>query len=161
MSLPATPGNDTVSVVYKAGPNCKYKVGTRVIPLSGYNAWGEYMKVTEDSILTEVPNEVDDFTACQFVVNGLTAYVLISKLYNFEAGEWGLQTAAGSTVGRAVIQIAKLKGINLINLVRREAQAEELRAMGATVVVYDGENDQEAEEKIRSLTQSKGVAFGK
>lgn len=161
LSFPAVPGNDTISIVYKAGPNTKYPEGTRVIPMTSYGAFGEYMKAHEKTILVDVPESVDNYSGCQFVVNGLTSYVMITKLHDFKEGEWALQTAAGSTVGRAIIQIAKEKGINLINVVRREAQVEELKALGAEhVVVYNGENDKEADEKIKSITGGKGVQIG-
>lgn len=119
------------------------------------------MKVSEDAILTTVPDEVDDLAASQFVVNGLTAYAMITRLHDFKEGEWALQTASGSTVGRAIIQIAKEKGINLISIVRREAQVEELTALGGNVIVYDGKNDKEVEEKIQTITGGRGVALGK
>ena len=45
-------------------------------------------------------------------------------------GEWLLQSAAGSVLGRQVIQMAKHFGIRTINVVRREAQKEELLQLG-------------------------------
>lgn len=147
--------------MYKAGPNTKYAEGTRVIPIIRYGAFGEYVKVHEKFILIDVPDSVDNYNGSQFIVNGLTSYILIDKLHKFKEGEWALQTAAGSTVGRAIIQIAKLRGINLINVVRREAQIEELKALGAEhVIVYNGENDKEVEEQVQTITGGKGIKVG-
>ncbi len=41
-------------------------------------------------------------------------------------GEWLLQTAAGSTLGRMLITLAKLRGVRTLNIVRRKAQAKDL-----------------------------------
>lgn len=49
-------------------------------------------------------------------------------------GAWLLQTAAGSTLGRMLIALAKLRGVRTINVVRRGAQAQDLLASGAPVV---------------------------
>ena len=49
-------------------------------------------------------------------------------------GAWLLQTAAGSTLGRMLIALAKLRGVRTINVVRRGAQAKDLLANGAPVV---------------------------
>ena len=46
-----------------------------------------------------------------------------------EKGQWLLQTAAGSTLGRIVLQIAKLRGFKTINVVRRKDQVNELIAL--------------------------------
>ncbi len=46
-------------------------------------------------------------------------------------GEWLLQTAAGSTLGRMLITLAKLRGVRTLNVVRRKAQAKDLLDNGA------------------------------
>jgi NADPH:quinone reductase-like Zn-dependent oxidoreductase len=64
-------------------------------------------------------------------------------LHQFAAlrpGDWVLQNAATSAVGRAVIEIAHQRGWKTLNVVRRAAAAEELRALGADAVVVDDED---------------------
>jgi NADPH:quinone reductase-like Zn-dependent oxidoreductase len=51
-----------------------------------------------------------------------------------------LQNAATSAVGRAVIEIARHRGWKTLNVVRRAAAAEELRALGADAVVVNDED---------------------
>ena len=50
------------------------------------------------------------------------------------SGEYLLQTQAGGSLGRMVIQVAKSRGIRTINIVRRKALADELKALGADEV---------------------------
>ena len=45
-------------------------------------------------------------------------------------GEFLLQSAAGSVLGRQIIQFAKHYGIRTINVVRREEQKKELLDLG-------------------------------
>lgn len=48
-------------------------------------------------------------------------------------GEYLLQTAAGSTIGRQIIAVAKLRGVKTINVIRRKEQAQELLDIGCAL----------------------------
>lgn len=111
--------------------------------------------------MTAVPDEIDDLSASQFFVNGLTAHQLITSVVPIKEGEWTLQTAAASVVGRIAIQIAKAKGVKLINIVRRQEQVEELKALGADhVLVYSEGNEESLKKEISDITGGKGVRYG-
>ena len=58
-----------------------------------------------------------------------TAYGFLEVLQVPE-GKWLLQAAAGSTLGRLLIALAKARGVRTINLVRRRAQVHELLDLG-------------------------------
>ncbi len=45
-------------------------------------------------------------------------------------GKYLLQSAAGSTLGRMLIALAKHRGVRTINVVRRRAQVQELLDIG-------------------------------
>lgn len=45
-------------------------------------------------------------------------------------GQWLLQTAANSTIGRQLIQIARDYGIRTINIIRQSAHKAELEQLG-------------------------------
>ena len=55
-------------------------------------------------------------------------------------GDWVLQNAANSAVGRAVIQIARSRGIRTVNVVRREDAIADLKEIGADIVLVDGDD---------------------
>ena len=59
----------------------------------------------------------------------MTAHGLID-VGQVPKGEYLIQTAAGSTLGKMITSLAKHKGINIIDVVRRSAQKEELLSMG-------------------------------
>src|SRR5581483_49264 len=73
-------------------------------------------------------------------------------------GSWLVQNAAGSALGRMVIRLGKQAGFHTINLVRRRALADELRALGADAVLVPGEDDVPA--RVVELTGGRGAPYG-
>src|SRR5207245_3568195 len=66
---------------------------------------------------------------------------------DLKPGDWVVQNAANSGVGRSVVAIAKARGLKTINLVRRAELIPELQAAGGDLVVVD---DDSALDKIRT-----------
>ena len=79
---------------------------------------------------------MSDQAAAQLIANPVTAWVMLEEELNLKPGDWVLQTAAGSTLGRLVIQLARLRGYRTINLVRRREQVDDLLASGADAVCH-------------------------
>jgi NADPH:quinone reductase-like Zn-dependent oxidoreductase len=153
--LPATPGLEGMGEVAAVGEGVKnFRPGQRVIPLGVPGTWQEYLPVPEAQLLP-VPDAVGDRTAAQFVVNPLTAWVMTAEELALRPGEWLLQTAAGSTLGRVVLQIAALRGFKTINVVRRREQVEELKALGADEVVCTA--DEDLVERVKEITGDAGA----
>ncbi|GAA3124645.1 zinc-binding dehydrogenase [Streptomyces rameus] len=107
-------------------------------PVTG--TWQEYL-VAETHRLLPVPDRLSDSSACQLAVNPLTALLLVTRELGVRPGEWLLQTAAGSTVGRLVIQLARHLGIRTVNVVRRRDAVEETEALGGDEVICTGDED--------------------
>ncbi|EFJ08916.1 hypothetical protein SELMODRAFT_428449 [Selaginella moellendorffii] len=157
----STPGSEGYGIVHAIGDGVtKVKPGQRVVPFvwesaieSGDGSWQEYVCVRE-SMLTLVPDSVSNEVAAQFVLNPWTAVGLMRDLHVPE-GDFMLQTAAGSMLGRLVIQLAKHKGIKIINVVRREEQKEELKALGADEVICSTTEDVVA--RVKEITSNKLV----
>jgi NADPH:quinone reductase len=74
-----------------------------------------------------------------------------------QSGDWLLQTAAGSTLGQMVIQLAKLHGIKTINVVRRQAQVAEIKALGGDEVISTDTDD--VVKEVQRITGGKGVKY--
>lgn len=139
--LPAFPGYEGVGVVDAAGPGLlgRLLLGRRAAVLSAEGgAWSEYVVVPARQaapVSTRIPVE----QAAMFFVNPVTAYCLTREVLKVPAGEWLLQTAAGSAVGRMILRLARRYGFRTINVVRRAELAEELRSLNADeVIVADG-----------------------
>jgi NADPH:quinone reductase len=153
--LPATPGLEGMGEVAALGEGVKnLRVGQRVIPLGVAGTWQEYL-LAESTQLIPVPDSISDQTAAQFIVNPLTAWIMTTEELQLQPGEWLLQTAAGSTLGRVVLQLAALRGFKTINVVRRREQVEELKALGADEVICT--TDEDLVERVKEITGRTGL----
>ncbi|MCP9493606.1 MAG: zinc-dependent alcohol dehydrogenase family protein [Pyrinomonadaceae bacterium MAG19_C2-C3] len=153
--LPATPGLEAMGEVVEAGADVrKLHTGQRVIPLRVIGTWQEFI-VADEAQCLPVPDAVSDNTAAQFVVNPLTAWIMTIEELKMKPGEWLLQTAAGSTLGRIVLQIARLHNFKTINVVRRREQIAELKALGATQVIATDTED--IATRVKEITGKDGV----
>src|SRR5205823_12339185 len=100
--------------------------------------WREAVAV-KASELVPIPPEIEPEQAAMLKINPLTAWRLLHDYVDLARGDWLIQNAANSAVGRAVIQIAHELGFKTINVVRREELIDELRVEGGDVVLVDHE----------------------
>ena len=80
-------------------------------------------------------------------INPPTASHLLDQASDLQAGDWVVQNAANSGVGRSVIPIAKARGLKTINVVRRPELIPELEAIGGDLVIVDEDG---ALDKVRA-----------
>ncbi|KAG0556385.1 hypothetical protein KC19_11G049700 [Ceratodon purpureus] len=156
-------GSEGFGIVHEVGEGVtKLHKGQRVIPVTapgsnkGNGSFQKYVAIDADFVLP-VPGYMSDEVAAQFVVNPWTAYSLL-KLLEVPKGEYIIQSAAGSTLGKIVICLAKHYGIKTINIVRRSSQIAELKALGADEVICSAEEDVGA--KLKEITGGKGAWGG-
>ena len=110
--LPATPGYEAAGTIDAIGPDVTaWQVGQRVIPLGVEGTWQEAVIASEKALMA-TPEGLPDPIACQMLANPLTAHLLLFDILDAKAGDWVVQTAAGSTLGQLMIQLAKLNGID-------------------------------------------------
>jgi NADPH:quinone reductase-like Zn-dependent oxidoreductase len=137
--LPATPGAEAVGRVVAAGAGVTTVVeGDRVLLLSREN-WVQQRKVKEDQAL-KLPVDADILQLAMLKVNPATALCMLRDYVSLAPGDWVIQDAANSGVGASLIAIAKADGIKTVNVVRRPELVEPLTALGADVVVVDGDD---------------------
>lgn len=155
-SLPGSPGLEGVGVVDALGAGVTTLArGQRVISLAGVpGTWAEQLVIPADRALP-VPDAVSDQVAAQVLVNPVTAWAMLHDELALGEGDWVLQTAASSTLGHLVVQLAKRRGIRTINVVRRRAQVEALLDLGADAVVCT--EDESLVERVQAITGGKGV----
>ncbi len=137
--LPATPGAEGVGRVAAAGSAVSHvRPGARVLLLSREN-WTEQRKVKAEQVL-KLPEAVDVLQLAMLKVNPATALLMLREYVELTPGDWVIQDAANSGVGANLIRLAKSGGIKTVNVVRREALIEPMRAIGADIVVLDGDD---------------------
>lgn len=139
-SLPATPGFEGVGVIDAVGGGWLAKLrglkpGRRVAVLNGRGGnWAEMVTLSARQVVP-VPDDLPDEQVAAFFVNPATAIVMTRHVLQVGRGNWLLQTAAGSALGRMVIRLGKQAGFKTINVVRRKEMAGELKQLGADEVV--------------------------
>jgi len=77
-----------------------------------------------------IPEGVSDEAAAALPLNYLTALALLEKTTKLAAGAKVLVHGAGGGVGRALLELARLQGLNAYGLASSE-RADELKALGA------------------------------
>jgi NADPH:quinone reductase-like Zn-dependent oxidoreductase len=153
--LPASPGIEGVGIVEAVGPGVEDPiVGTRVIFIATWSTWREQTVCPVDK-LVPVPDGLDDQTAATSYINPLTAWALTRSGHNLKEGDWLLQTAAASSVGKLVLQLAQQYRFKTINVIRRREQEAIIRNLGGNEVICTADEDLRA--RLQELTGGKGV----
>src|SRR5438477_3464826 len=138
--VPAVPGFEGAGVVVDVGANVTtIAKGALVILPHNVGTWREAVAV-KASELVPVPPEIEPEQAAMLKINPMTAWRLLHDYVDLARGDWLIQNAANSAVGRAAIQIAHELGYKTVNVVRRSELISELRAEGGDVVLVDSEN---------------------
>lgn len=154
--LPAVLGLESVGVVDEVGAGVEQlDIGQRVITVGVTGTWQEYILADAARVLA-VPRDISASTAAQLLANPLTALLLTTSELDVKDGEWLLQTAAGSTVGKVVIQLGRHLGFKTLNVVRRRAAVDEIRELGGDAVICTEDEDLRA--RVAEIGGEQGVA---
>jgi trans-2-enoyl-CoA reductase len=137
--LPATLGAECVGRVVAVGSDVqRLAPGDRVINL-GRDNWCQRRRVPAAQALA-VPADADVLQLAMLKVNPATALLMLRNYVALQPGDWVIQDAANSGVGTNLIRLARADDIRTVNVVRRSALTEPLQAIGADVVVVDGDD---------------------
>ena len=139
-SLPSVVGNEGAGKVTAVGIGVKnVKIGDRVVVPYGVFSWAEKVSAPAENAIV-LPAEIDPQQAAMLSINPPAAAMLLEDFVSLKPGDWIVQNAANSGVGRSVIAFAKRKGVRTINIVRRPELIQELKDIGADVVLPAGPN---------------------
>jgi NADPH:quinone reductase-like Zn-dependent oxidoreductase len=152
--LPAIIGNEGVGRVLAVGPGvAQVELGNRVLVPQRVFSWAERVLAPAFDLI-KLPLGSDPQQVSMLRINPPTAALLLSEYVSLSPGEWIVQNAANSGVGRAVIAFARERGIRTVNLVRRAELIDELTAAGGDLVLLDSPN---AAETIRAKTENASI----
>ncbi|MFF5017716.1 zinc-binding dehydrogenase [Streptomyces sp. NPDC001165] len=153
---PVPAGVEATGVVEAIGPGTRVppgvEVGGRVTVFPQPGAWSQWI-VTDAETVVAVPDELSDEVAAQMLVNPLTTVMLRREAEEHPAFGYDgclVQTAAGSSVGRLVTGASRLHKPALVNVVRSERGAAELRERFPDVPVVATERPGWADEVHRA-----------
>ena len=139
---PYIPGADAAGVVDEVGEGSRWSVGDRVAavvvpyrPAGG--AYAEQVVVPDTSVL-RLPDDVDFPAGSTFLMNALTARLLLDKL-GLTAGQTLAVTGAAGAFGGYTVQMAKADGLRVV-ADAAEKDEELVRSLGADVAVRRGDD---------------------
>ncbi len=158
-TLPATPGFEGVGVVDEVGPGLlgRFVKGKRVLAINSQGGnWAEYAVIPARQA-RPVPNDIPDEQVATFLVNPATVLAMVRHVLAVPRGEWLLQSAAGSNLGRMVINLGKRDGFKTLNVVRRREATAELKKLGGDAVISSA--DGPIDEQVLRITGGKGVRY--
>jgi NADPH:quinone reductase-like Zn-dependent oxidoreductase len=137
-ALPVVPGFEGSGAVVAAGAGlvARLRMGRRVAcmaPEAGDGAWAEYM-VTPAKRCIPLLGSVTLEQGATMVVNPWTAWALLDTARR-RGHRAAVHTAAASSLGRMMLRLGRRLNFPIVHVVRRAAQVELLRGMGAAHVL--------------------------
>jgi NADPH:quinone reductase-like Zn-dependent oxidoreductase len=156
-TLPSTPGFEGVGVVDEVGPGLLGRLvkGKRVAVINSAGGnWAEYAVIPARQA-RPVPEDIPDEQAAAYFVNPATVLALARHVLKVRKGDWLLQSAAGSTLGRMMIKLGRHDGFKTLNVVRRRDAIAELKSLGGDAVISS--EDGPIDDQVRRIVGGDGV----
>lgn len=123
-----TVGNEGAGQVIAAGENAQALVGRRVAALAG-GMYAQHRLVRAADALV-LPDDVSAADGAAAFVNPLTVLAMVETM-RLEGHAALVHTAAASNLGQMLVKVCAEDQVPLVNIVRRQEQAELLRGLGA------------------------------
>jgi len=126
-------GLEGAGTVVAAGEKASELVGKQVAFLSlGMGSLGQYCTVSMNECMP-LPEGVSTAEGADLFCNPMTVLAMVETLH--QTGQKAvIHTAAASNLGQMLVKVCREDGIPLVNIVRRQEQAELLRSIGAAYV---------------------------
>lgn len=138
--LPAIGGSEAVGVVDAVGEGVEgVTVGQRVAVAGVHGTWAEYF-LAPASQLVPMPPAIPDEVAAQLIAMPLSALMLLEFLH-VSPGQWIVQNTANGAVGKTLAMLAGARGVQVLNLVRRDEGVQELTDLGVAHVLSTAQAD--------------------
>ncbi|HDS1056918.1 MULTISPECIES: NADPH:quinone oxidoreductase family protein [unclassified Pseudomonas] len=153
--LPFSPGGEAAGVVAAVGEKAgAFKVGDRVMALTGWGAFAEQVAVPFYNVLP-IPASMDFTTAAAFGMTYGTSMHALRQRGQLQAGETLLVMGASGGVGLAAVEIGKAMGARVIAAASSAEKLAVAKAAGADELIdYSQAN---LREEIKRLTGGQGV----
>jgi len=152
---PFTNGQEGAGVVEAVGDGVtSVQPGDRVAYTGIPGSYAEYAVVPADRLVT-LPESVPAKLAAAVMLQGMTVHYLTHSTFPLQPGHTCLIHAAAGGVGLLMVQVAKMRGAQVIGTCSTAEKAEKVKAAGADDVILYTEQDFVAETK--RITQDRGV----
>lgn len=139
--LPAVPGAEGLGQVVAVGASVTdLKPGDRVMipPYSG--TWRQQVVVRAAEIPVTFAGEGDPVQLAMLMANPPTAHLLLTQFVDLRPGDWVIQNSANSAVGQYLMKLARIRGIQTLNVVRRAGLEDFVKDCGGDACLVDGDD---------------------
>ena len=154
--LPAIGGNEGVGRIEVLGAGVEHlRVGQTVLLPVGGGTWTSHL-LADAAKLMPLP-DANPQQLAMLTINPPTAYLMLKEFVDLQPGDWVIQNAANSGVGSYLIQLARIRGLKTVNVVRREAAVAEVQAEGGDVVLVDGPD---LHKRVKAATDGAAIRLG-
>ncbi|KAF0932788.1 hypothetical protein E2562_012124 [Oryza meyeriana var. granulata] len=154
--LPFVPGMEAVGVVTAVGPGLTGRKVGDVVAYAG-KPMGSYAQeqIIPASVAVPLPPSIDHKTAAAIMLKGMTAHVLLRRVFKVQSGDCVLVHAAAGGVGSLLCQWANALGATVIGTVSNEEKAAQAAQDGCHhVIIYTKED---VVTRVKEFTAGKGV----
>lgn len=153
--FPFSPGGEAAGVISAVGEKVsQYKVGDRVMALTGWGSFAEQVAVPAYNVLP-MPPSMDFTTAAAFSMTYGTSMHALKQRGNLQAGETLLVLGASGGVGLAAVEIGKAMGATVIAAASSAEKLAVAKAAGADHLINYSE--QSLKDELKTLTKGQGV----
>ena len=133
--LPYTPGWDLVGIVDHLGQDASgFEPGQTVAAMPIHGCYAQYVCLPRDR-LVQVPAGLDPAEAVAVVLNYITAYQMLHRSAKASPGQRMLIHGAAGGVGTAMLQLAKLAGVQMYGTCSAQGSAV-VRELGGIPIDY-------------------------
>lgn len=158
-SFPRWPGEEGVGRVLARGDAVRdLEIGERVVLPQGAGTFRQRLAINAARVIPAPHGEPEQLALA--TVNAMTAFILLNDYAKAAPGEWIVQSGANSSCGRFIIALAREAGIRTVNIVRRQALADELLAFGADAAIVDTGDPDAMAEAIAAVTGGAAIRTG-
>lgn len=150
--LPQVAGLEGAGIIESGGKEIDQTLIGKKVSFRAKGTWADRINLKKHQFRI-VPDEIPFEVSCQLSLNTLTAYALLEEA-KVISGNWIAITAAYSSVGQQLIQMARTNGVRIAAIVRKDEQKNHLAALGADVVIN---SEKENIEEILRIVSPNGV----
>ncbi len=160
VAFPAGLGFEAAGVVVALGSGVAgFTVGQRVACADGpTGAYSEARNHPADRLVA-LPDSISDEAAAALIFKGLTAHMLVRRIWRPVQDSWVLVHAAAGGVGLILTRWLVAEGVHVIGVVSTEEKAGAAKAEGAHTVITlpKGGSYKDLPSQVRRITGGKGV----
>lgn len=152
---PFSPGSEVTGTISQLGTKVKHlKLGQRVIGLTMTGGYAEKVAINSRMVLP-LPDTISFEQGAGLITAHATAHHALKQRAKLKKGETLLVTGASGGTGLAAVQIGKAMGAKVIALCSSQEKLLAAKEQGADELLLS--NDPDLKDKIKTLTENKGV----